>query len=467
MKKILFVHARGGVPLDHALPRLAACGEVHMLALSALSADRSEPWRRWCADVIEAGDRRIVGEELVDLVVASAKEVGADAVIGFSEYILLALAHAAERLGLPGPGAGAVYSRDKRLMRERWAEAGVPVPAFRRVATEAELAEAFDALTAPMLLKPAWGAGSIGQAVLRTRDDVAGAWSSVTGALRGLADRGFGESYETDAPGHLLVEEIIDATTEGWYEEEGYGDYLSVEGVVARGVFHPVAITGRIPTIAPFTELSSHAPCVLAEPLQRRVEEVARAAVDALGLDTCGTHTEIKLCRDGGLMVVESAARFGGSAIMAVVEEVFGADLVTMLTRELLGEPAGLPERMLVEGGRGAAAEMSLIGTDAAGRPWTTTPVWDARTADLDLLVSPGSHVEPVRSLTVPDGTPIPAYDAPRGITNCAGMLFLTSPDPGTLLRDTYAVLDGMEARLNDAATAAATTAAAAGENGA
>jgi len=444
MKKILFVHAKGGVPLDHAVPRMAAHAQVHMLAV-APPADGT--WREHCTDVIEAWAGQPRGDELVDLIVRTAKAIGADAVLAFSEYVILAVALAAERLGLPGPGPNVRLARDKRLMRERWREAGVPVPAFRRVSSEDDLRAAFAELTPPLLLKPAWGAGSVGQRVLREEADVAPAWAAVTGALAELAEHGLGDYYETEAPRQLLVEEIIAGTVEGWYDEPGFGDYLSVEGIVANGVYHPIAITGRIPTIPPFTELSSHAPTALSEAAQRRIEQYARDAVNALKLDTCGTHTEIKLCAGGTAVLLESAARFGGSAITAVVETVFGVDMVGLLTRQLLGEPVEYPERMLTTGS-GAAAELSLIGADSRGRPWATTPVWDSRTANLAALVSPGSTITHVTGLTAPDGTRVPRYDETLGITNCIGMLFLTAPNRHQMLADTYAVLDGLEQRL-------------------
>jgi biotin carboxylase len=449
---MLFVHAKGGVPLEFAIPRLAACAEVHVLALAPPPSASLAKWRSLCAGYADRTADRLRGEALVEEIVTSAKAIGADAVLGFSEYVLMAVTYAAERLGLDGPGPGALASRDKRLMRERWAAGGVPVPAFRRVASAEDTVAAVRELTPPLLLKPAWGAGSIGQAVISTEADVGPAWRAVETALHELDGYGVGECYVPACASHLLVEEIIRGTTVGWYDRDGYGDYLSVEGIVANGCFRPIAITGRIPTIAPFTELSSHAPCVLAEPLQRKVEDVARRAVDALSLRTCGTHTEIKLCAGGELIVIESAARFGGSAITQVVETVFGVDLVTMLARQLLGERVEYPDRMLVAG-TGAAAEMSLIGTDAAGRPWRTPRIWDASAAGLDQLVSPGSTVTAVPGFTVADGTPIPAYDPSRGIANCAGMMFLTAPDAAQLLADTYSVLDGLEHRLAVVAT--------------
>lgn len=127
-----------------------------------------------------------------------------------------------------------------------------------------------------------------------------------------------------------------------------------MEGIVADGRYHPLCITGRMPTVAPFTERASLAPAALPESAQRRIEEVSRAAVDALGLDTCATHTEIKLGADGAMWLIETAARFGGVMTTRQVETVFGLDMIGMLVRQLLGRDVAYPERMLTEG-EGAA----------------------------------------------------------------------------------------------------------------
>jgi biotin carboxylase len=448
MKKILFVYARGGAPLEYALPRIAACGELHVLAVTALPTATAAQWQPCCTTIVDRSAARLRGEPLVDALVERAKAVGADAVMCLSEFAVLAVAQAADRLGLPGAGGGARRSRDKRLMRETWRDAGVPVPAFRRVGSADALRRAFAELRPPLLLKPAWGAGSIGQVVLREETDIAAAWRTVSDALGKAAGVGYGEMYETRAAGHLLAEEIVRGSTSGWYGQPGYGDYLSVEGIVAQGSYHPVCITSRIPTIPPFTELSNNAPCVLPEPLQRRIEEVARRAVCSLGLDTCGTHTEIKLAAGGELAVIESAARFGGCMVAREVETVFGLDLITMLTRQLLGYPVRYPRRLLVTGRR-AAASLALIPTNAAGTPWTTAPVWDSRAVDWGRLLSPGSTIETVRGLTVPDGSRIPPYDPSSGAANWAGIFFVTAVDADTLLTDCHSVLNGLEGALS------------------
>ncbi|WP_063758826.1 ATP-grasp domain-containing protein [Streptomyces sp. NRRL S-340] len=445
-KRILLVHSRSGPPLDFALPRLAARGELHVLAFRPLPAGAEV----FCASVIPAHERRLKGDELVDAIVEAAVRVGADAVCGLSEYTVVPVALAAERLGLPGPGPGAVSSRDKRLMRAAWEKAGVPQPAYRTVTSAADLHRAFSGLRPPLLLKSAWGAGSTAQLVISSEEEIEPAWEE-TSAVMKAADAANVLMLEVPgAENDFLAEEIIPGTTRSWWEDgSGYGDYLSVEGIVVEGVYHPVCITSRLPTIPPYMELCNIAPCELPLPLQRAVESVARAAVDALGLRTCGTHTEIKLMADGELALIESAARFGGAAILAQIEHVYGLDLVGMLADALLGLPAGPPDSMLTgQDAEGAACTLSLLATNAVGDPWSKDLVWDSRVVDWASLVTPGSRIETVPSLTVPDGTPMPKYERSGGKMVLGGVLYLESADPATLVHDAYAVLNGLEDAL-------------------
>ncbi|MGH3860766.1 ATP-grasp domain-containing protein [Actinokineospora sp.] len=431
------------------MPKMAQCGDVHVLALSPMPERTEHLWGPHVTGRTDAFDR-VEGDQLVDLIVSHAKEVNADAVFALSEYAVLAVAYAAERLGLVGAGPNVAKSRDKRLMREVWEHAGVPSPRFRRVASEDELRAAVDELTLPVLLKSALGAGSIGQLVIEHADEVADAWAQASAAVASAVQVGIGELHDRRPERHFLVEEIIKGSIRTWFDEDsGYGDYLSVEGIVARGVYHPIAITTRIPTIPPFTELSNLAPCSLPEPLQRKVEAVAKAAVDALGLDTCGTHTELKLADNGEVFLIESAARLGGVMVIKEIENVFGYDMVGMLLREMLGEQVDYPERMLLSGSA-AAGSLSIIATDDAGTPWQRLPVWDFDAVDWSAILSEGSSIEAVAGLSIPNGTPMPKYDVAGGSTNYAGIFFLQARDAETLVRDSHSVLNNLEAALTD-----------------
>ncbi|MET7727176.1 ATP-grasp domain-containing protein [Streptomyces mirabilis] len=445
-KRILLVHGQGGPPIDFVLPRLAARGEIHVLALRPLPAEAEA----FCASVVPAHEQRPKGDELVDAIVAAAERVGADALFGPSEYTVVPVALAADRQGLPGPGVGAATSRDKRLMRAAWEKAGVPQPAYRTVASAADLRRAFGELQPPLLLKSAWGAGSTAQLVISSEEQIAPAWEEATTVMR-TADAA--DVVMLEVPGaenDFLVEEIIPGTTQSWWEDgSGYGDYLSVEGIVIEGVYHPICITSRLPTIPPFMELCNIAPCELPVPLQRAIESVARASVDALGLRTCGTHTEVKLMADGGLALIESAGRFGGATILAQLEHVYGCDLVGMLADALLGLPVDPPDSLLTpHDAKGAACTLSLLATNAVGEPWSKDLVWDSGVVDWPSLVTPGTSIETAPGLTIPDGTPMPKYRQSGGKLVLGGVLYMTSADPGTLVHDAYAVLNGLEDAL-------------------
>ena len=134
MKKILLVVGKAGPSLDYALPRVKAHGALHALVLTPLSAFNREQVSKYAESVTE----RIVKTDLptrdvVGDIVAIALSLGADAVLTFSELAVWAVAESCRRLGLRGPGPGAINARNKVRMRTRWREAAVPVPAFRQV----------------------------------------------------------------------------------------------------------------------------------------------------------------------------------------------------------------------------------------------------------------------------------------------------------------------------------------------
>jgi len=160
VKKILYVYVKGGAPIDHAFPRIAACGELHVLALAPLPQAAEQVWRPACTSITQV-DTQARGDAMVDLIVAHAKQVGADAVLSLSEFAVIAVARAAEELGLAGAGPQVELARDKRRMRQVWERAGVPIPRFRLVDSITDLHHALAELKPPLLFKPAWGAGSV------------------------------------------------------------------------------------------------------------------------------------------------------------------------------------------------------------------------------------------------------------------------------------------------------------------
>lgn len=442
MSCVLLVHGVGGPPLEYALPKVAAHATVHVLAVTPLPVACRGLWGPLCASVTNTAGAD-GGEGLVSLIKRQAVAVRADAILTLSEFAVIAVAKACEELNLAGGGPHVVAARDKRAMRATWQRAGVPVPGFAPVFSELGIREAFERLRPPLLLKSAWGAGSTGLSMVHDPDEAVAAWWEANALMRATTRVGYGELHVIDADADFLLEEIVTGSTEGWFTEPGWGDYVSVEGMVAGGVHHALCISGRLPTVPPFTERGSVAPVAMAEHLQRRIESVVQAAVDALRLDTCATHTEVKLGADGQMWVIETAARFGGVLITRQVEEVYGLDMIGMLVRQLLGEPVDYPERMLTEG-RGAAASLVVLPVDGAGEPWERETLWDFRAVDWLSLLSPDSTIEVVPELSRENGTPMTPYASGEGGRSRAAVCFVRGADARTVVDDCGRIVDAL-----------------------
>ncbi|PBC86847.1 MULTISPECIES: acetyl-CoA carboxylase biotin carboxylase subunit family protein [unclassified Streptomyces] len=443
MSKVLFVYAKGGPPLGYALSRVAARSAVHLLALSALPPTVAASADRLCASVLSPSEPE--RQDLVSLIVSRAQAVGADAVVTFSEYAVVAVAEACEKLGLAGAGNSCALARDKRMMRRTWQDQGISQPRFRPVATEQDLHDAAAALRFPLLLKAAWSAGSTAHRIIRHADEVPAAWERAREVMAESAQLGYAELHVAGAGADFLVEEIVQGTASEWFDQEGWGDYVSVEGVVVDGEFRPVCLSGRMPTVEPFTERAGITPAALPHDAQRRIVALARDAVDALGLRNCGTHTEIKLGADGRMWVIETAARFGGAMTVPQIEEVFGLDLIGMLTDHLLGRPVAWPDAARTpQEADGAAGSLVVLAVDGEGEAWPDRRIWDFPTVREAVPVSAGSRLSVVAENSLPDGTLVPVYDPAAGANTMAALCLLSAADPETVIRDFRTLVDAL-----------------------
>ncbi|MFD6919616.1 acetyl-CoA carboxylase biotin carboxylase subunit family protein [Streptomyces sp. NPDC059944] len=443
MSQVLYVHAKGGPPVGHALARVAARSQVHLLALSGLPVEVADDAARLCASVVTPpGTER---RDLVELITTRAREVGAEAVLTFSEYAVVAVAEACRRLGLRGAGAAAALARDKRLMRATWDRCGVPQPRFRAVASLAELDQATLELSCPLLLKSAWSAGSTAHQIIDEPGQARHAWRRSRQVMEESAQLGFAELHVRGASEDFIVEEIVTGRAEEWFDGPGWGDYVSVEGAVVDGKFRPVCLSGRMPTVAPFTERAGITPAAVGSGAQDRIVELARQAVDALGLENCGTHTEIKLGADGRMWVIETAARFGGAMTVPQIEEVFDLDLIGLFTDQLLGRSPAWPARTLTPAdAERAAGSLVVLAVNSDGTPWARRGRWDSSTVVREAPVGADSTLSVVRESSLPDGSPVPVYDPAGGANTMAGLCLLSADRPQTVVSDFTALVEAL-----------------------
>lgn len=246
----------------------------------------------------------------------------------WDETLVMATAHIAEVLGVPGLGVdGADRCRNKRRTRETLTEAGLPQPLFD-VAFDVEAGRAAaDRIGFPVVLKPRGMGASIGVVRVDSPDRLDAAF-----AVAHAASFQGSRTYE----GGVLVEELVS------------GPEISVDGAVVHGEYRPFFLARKQVGLEPFFEEIGHI-VDARDPLldDGDLMTVLREAHRALGLDCGITHTEVRLAARGPV-IIEVNARLGGDLIPRLGQLATGLNPIEIAievaagrTPELSGNRAG------------------------------------------------------------------------------------------------------------------------------
>ena len=173
------------------------------------------------------------------------------------------------------------------------------------------------------------------------------------------------ESSQAGRSGDILLEEYLD------------GNEISVEIIVSKGVPHVLQVTDKLTSGAPhFCEVGHIQPAEMSADLRQAVEEVAKGACRAIGLQNSPAHVEMKLTSNGPKMV-EMGARMAGDTISTYLIDasVRGVDMAEAAIRIALGEPLQLADYE----NSGESAAVRFIGS----RPGTLVAVGGVESAKL------------------------------------------------------------------------------------
>jgi biotin carboxylase len=258
-----------------------------------------------------------------------------DAVVPVDDETALVGAAIAERLGLRCNPAGAVAAtRNKRLMRERLAKAGVPGPAFTTVAVSEDPAAAARRIGYPCVLKPLVLSASRG--VIRA-DDPEGfeaAFRRVAAILDDPEVRAIGEGTD-----QILVESFVPGTE------------VALEGLLVDRALTVLALFDKPdPLDGPFFEETIYVtPSRLPEATQRAIADVTAQAAHALGLEDGPIHAELRLdartSPHSQPTMLELAARSIGGLCSRSLRFGTGLTLEDIILRRALQLPIASLER--------------------------------------------------------------------------------------------------------------------------
>jgi biotin carboxylase len=243
---------------------------------------------------------------LIDAAAEVAKERPVVGVITYDEGLVIATAHIAEHLGVPGLTAlGAARCRDKHLTRIALTEAGLPQPRFTLVSSPEEAAVAAESTGFPVVVKPRGMGASAGVVRVAERAELAAAFGIATRASH---------AGPPDFEQGVLVEELIE------------GPEISVDGVVTAGRYQPFCLARKQLGPPPCFEEVGHV-VDAADPLTAdpALYAMLAQAHRVLGLADGITHTEVRLTARGPV-IIEVNGRLGGDLIPYLGKLATGVD---------------------------------------------------------------------------------------------------------------------------------------------
>lgn len=187
---------------------------------------------------------------------------------------------------------------DKLYQRRAMAAAGVPVPDFCELPFGLPHDEALlqaESVHLPAVLKPRSGDGSRNVHHVHTGEQLVALLTA--------------DAPPAQAGDGWLLESYLEGPDR---PVSRFADVVSVESFMLDGALHHLAVNGRFPFDEPFRETGSVLPSDLSPVDTRAAQEVAAAAVAALGIRYGCQHTEVKFTPHGPV-VIEVNGRVGGA----------------------------------------------------------------------------------------------------------------------------------------------------------
>jgi len=310
MRSVLFVGA--GRHQRRAIRR------ARDLGLRVVAVDRNPD----ALGLVEADVPEVVDFQDVEGVTAVAERHGVDGVLTISaDRAVPVVAAVAEALGLPGIGTEtAQRMTHKARMRGALRDAGVPQPPWAAVETLEAARAALPEVGLPAVLKPADSGGQRGVVQIHAREDLEREWDA---------------TIRESATGVALLEAFVEG--------------MELNGlVIARdGRAEPLTLSDRRrPPGVGFGVGWMHVypPTIPAEQTAA-AEAIAARTVEALGLRDGIGFPQLIASPDGGVVVVECAARIPGGQMGDLAFHATGVDLVEVQIRFALGER--LPDELV------------------------------------------------------------------------------------------------------------------------
>ena len=295
--------------------------------LPAIEAAHAQGYHVITADYLPGNMAHKYSDEYVNVsiidkeaVLKAALEKRIDGIMSFAcDPGVVSAAYVQEQMGLPsfGPYKSIEILQNKDLFRSFLGEHGFNVPKARNYSCRAEALEDKDLLEYPVIVKPVDSAGS-------------------KGVRRANNAKELEDALEAAFPYSISHRIII----ESFLEKRGMSsdtDCFSVDGQLRFVNFN--AQYFDLTAANPYTPSAYSWPSTFTREEEEYLTSELQRLITLLDLKTAIFNVETLVAADGTPYIMEFAPRAGGNRLSEMLRYATGVDLITAITRWVVGDP--------------------------------------------------------------------------------------------------------------------------------
>ncbi|CDF36998.1 unnamed protein product [Chondrus crispus] len=256
-------------------------------------------------------DNDTIFPRAMDAIVDAGLDVQFDAVTTYYEDAVALAARIGTAMGLTVNDVEACdRARNKRRTREVMAVAGLPVPLFQKVLGEEDIPRACEHVGFPLILKPVYGAASMGVTKAHSTEEAVGAYRKLFKTFDVKEDTIWAQGTE------MVIEEFYD------------GDEFDIDILLSDGIAVYAKVSDNWACCDPwFQETGTNCPSLYPQDKQNELIKLAVDSTLSLGFKYGSFHVECKYTSRGPRMI-EVNARMGGVSVRDANLIAWGVDLV-------------------------------------------------------------------------------------------------------------------------------------------